>query len=79
MLLRIDIGAFREREIPEKALACAEQILAYFAGEKKDMILRFVYDTEGRGLAKEPTYIQLVKRHMEQLGPLIYRQAEHAM
>ena len=79
VLLRIDIGAFREREIPEKALACAEQILAYFAGEKKDMILRFVYDTEGRGLAKEPTYIQLVKRHMEQLGPLIYRQAEHVL
>lgn len=79
VLLRIDIGAFREREIPEKALACAEQILTFFVKEGKDMILRFVYDTEGRGIAREPAGIRLVKRHMEQLGPLISRQAEHVL
>ncbi len=74
-LLLIDIGAFREQELSEEALSYVESILRFFRENNRRMILRFVYDTEGKGAEREPQLISLVKRHMKQLGRLIQRYA----
>lgn len=76
VLLLIDIGAFQQQELSAEALAYVERILRFFQENNKQMILRFVYDTEGKGTEREPQSISLVKRHMWQLGGIIQQYAE---
>ena len=72
VLLRIDIHAFRScGQIPKAALDRADRILSFFAQHGKGIILRIVYDTDGRGMEHEPSSITLVKAHMMQLGAVI--------
>ncbi len=75
VLILIDIGGFREREITEEACACIEYIFQEVHVSGKKMILRIAYDTEGRGPEREPLTISLVRRHMEQTGDVICRYA----
>ena len=70
-LALIDIGAFRTRAITEEALLRVTRILDYFRRNRKQVILRFVYDTEGKCMMKEPLTLSMVKRHMEQLGGIV--------
>lgn len=71
VLLRIDIHGFRNGEITNEALEKADNIISFFAENKKEIILRIVYDTEGKGITNEPTSINIVKQHMFQLGKII--------
>ena len=78
-LLLIDIGAFKDRKLPESALVYLDKILDFFRKNKKKMILRPVYDTKGHGLVREPGTIKLVKEHMRQLGPVLKVYAEEIL
>lgn len=79
VLLLMDIGAFQEQEISAGALSHVEEILRFFQENNKQMILRFVYDTEGKGAEKEPQSLSLVKRHMKQISELIRKYAEEIL
>lgn len=69
-LVLIDIGHFRACEFSEEAVSHMGQIMEFFRARGKQMILRFAYDIQGAGMAKEPSGIGLVRRQMEQLGGL---------
>ena len=71
VLVRIDIGAFQSCEIPKEALETVSDIFHLFRVSQKQMIVRFTYDSKGRGMEKEPQSIDLIKKHMEQLGEVI--------
>lgn len=71
VLALIDIGAFRSCAIPNEALEDISRVFELFRVNQKQMIVRFAYDSEGRGMEREPQNIALVKRHMEQLGDII--------
>lgn len=72
VLLLIDIHAFRGCEqIPKEALEYFSSILTFFEQHDKGIILRIVYDTNGRGMENEPSSIKIVKSHMKQLGSII--------
>lgn len=75
VLLRLDIGAFRNRSIDAQTLAFVERILRCFAEKRKDIILRILYDTDGRGMAHEPASIDMVCEHMRSLGKAVTKQA----
>lgn len=75
VLLRLDIGAFRNRSIDAQTLAFVERILKCFAEKRKDIILRILYDTDGRGMAHEPASIDMVCEHMRSLGKAVTKQA----
>ena len=75
VLLRLDIGAFRNRSIDAQTLAFVERILKCFAEKRKDIILRILYDTDGRGMAHEPASIDMVCEHMRSLGKAVKKQA----
>ena len=66
-LALIDIGDYRACGIPREALAHIGGILEFFRGKGMQVILRVVYDNEGKGMQKEPLTLSLVKRHMEQI------------
>lgn len=70
-LVRLDIGAFRQREIDAGTLGFVEKIFERFMQAGKDMILRILYDTEGKGMEKEPPFLDMVLTHMRQLGRLV--------
>lgn len=70
-LVLIDIGAFRAEELSETALSHIRQIFDFFHEKGRQMILRFAYDTAGKGPEREPGALSLVRRHMEQAGSVI--------
>ena len=71
VLLLLDIGGYRDRDLDDPALAHIRQLLAFFDGHKKDIILRVAYDREGRGMEHEPSLFSQVLTHIEQLGPAL--------
>lgn len=71
VLALIDISAFRSCVIPEEALEVISGIFGLFHRNQKQMIVRFTYDSEGKGMEREPHCIDLIKKHMEQLGGII--------
>lgn len=71
VLLLIDISDFRENVISTEALMSVRQIFQFFAEHQKDMIVRFVYDTEGRGMEKEPESGALILEHIRALGNIV--------
>lgn len=75
VLLLMDLGKFRDCRLSEAALCRTEEILDFFQEQGKDLILRFTYDTQGKGLEKEPCSLSLIKGHMKQLGSVITRYA----
>lgn len=70
-LIQFHIGFFRDKELTAGVLRHMERILECFRASGKQIILRTVYDLEGKALLREPASETLVHRHMEQLGPLI--------
>lgn len=70
-LVVIDIGDFRGCPLPREALAHIRDILAFFVGKGKQVILRIVYDREGKGRDREPEEIDQVMEHMEQVGSIL--------
>lgn len=74
-LVLIDIGAFRTKPLSERALSHIEQIMEMFHAYGKQMILRFVYDTAGKGMEREPEELSLIKGHMAQTGAILRRHA----
>ena len=71
MRVRFDIGAFRGMSLSEEALEYADEILKCFHSRGKEIILRVLYDTQGKGMEREPTLFSIVLTHMRQLGAVV--------
>lgn len=78
-LVLIDIGAFRERPLEEESLALMDRILECFAADGRDIILRIVYDTQGKGMEHEPSLFSQVQQHIGQIAPLLTRHSSHIL
>lgn len=75
-LVMINIGAFREQDLSEECLDRIQRILKFFSNYHYDIILRVVYDHEGKALEKEPFFFSQVLGHLRQLGELLHRFAD---
>ena len=67
----VEFGAYREKALDQVALDTVVRILDFFRQHKKDLILRFTYDCEGKGLLHEPAVFSLVEEHIRQLTPIV--------
>lgn len=70
-LVEISLEAYRSCSLDEDGLMQIEEILQFFADHSRDVILRMVYDMEGKGMEKEPTSITTIIRHMEDVGTIV--------
>lgn len=70
-MIVIDIGSSRERDLNETETGRIRSILKFFADNRYDVILRVVYDHEGKAMEREPFAFAQVLRHVEQLGGII--------
>ena len=68
--MRLDIADFRERELDDKALSFGAAVFAVMKEHQKDVILRVCYDTEGKGMEREPASFSLVLTHIRQMAQL---------
>lgn len=79
VLLRLDICAFRSCSIDDGTLAFIKRIFARFAEAGKDIILRILYDIDGKGMAHEPASFELVCDHMRSIGAVAAEHASHIL
>ena len=70
-LVLIDIHAYRSKLLDEDALGNIRNILSFFMQDRKDVILRPVYDREGNGRSCEPDTFELVLEHIRQIGEIL--------
>ena len=75
VLALVDTNELKETSISEEALVNLQKMFDFFRQYNKEIILRFVYDTDGNGLMNEPQSISIIKNHMEKLGPVIRKNA----
>lgn len=76
-LVEVGLANYRDAaEIPADGLDNIEWLLKAWAGSGRKMILRFVYDMDGDGLANEPEDIGTILRHMDQIGPYLREYAD---
>lgn len=60
-LVRVCIGNYAARSFDTPALTVFEEILSFFARHDKDMILRIIYDDEGKGMEHEPAGLSQIQ------------------
>lgn len=70
VFVQVNIAVCKERDISESELYNFREILEYFKSRGKDILLRIVYDREGKGLEHEPISVKRICAHMNALGPI---------
>ncbi|MCR5639955.1 MAG: DUF4832 domain-containing protein [Lachnospiraceae bacterium] len=71
VLLQVNLKAYASGDISAAALGQLDDILRLWEEEGYHLILRFVYDWEGRGLATEPGERSIIERHMQQVAGVV--------
>lgn len=71
VLVLIDIGSCRDRDLDTQALGRIHRILNFFAERRYDCIVRAVYDHEGKAAEREPFFFSQVLRHLQQIMDVV--------
>lgn len=77
--VQINLRAFRDCPLTDTALSQLDAILAAWCDTEYSLLLRFLYDWDGRGLTSEPQDISIILQHMEQVAPVYNRYAPHIL
>lgn len=67
MFIQINLQSYGEGDISQKGLDNIEKLFDTLETYEKQLIIRFVYDREGRVMEHEPGSLEVILRHMEQL------------
>ena len=70
-LLEFNLSSYRDRGLDTAAEENIKRVLQNFKKAKMKVILRFLYDWDGRGLESEPNSLSLIKKHMKQVSQSI--------
>lgn len=71
VMLLVDIGQYSHRSITETALDNISSAFEFFVENKKELIIRFTYDTAGEASLNEPSDIKRILEHMGQVAPIV--------
>lgn len=71
LLLEVDLRNFRSEPLSENALDELNSILSAYRLKGKQIILRFIYDTEGNSAVYEPEDISVIINHMTQTAEVV--------
>ncbi len=75
MFIQVNLQSYVNGEITEEGLKQIGELFDVLATYKKQLIVRFVYDREGKIEEHEPESLDVIVRHMEQLESIL---EEHA-
>ncbi len=77
--LFFNIGAYRNVPLDDKALKNIDTVMTFFEEKGYDLIIRFAYDSEGKGTESEPHSMSWIARHMADVGPIVKAHAPHIL
>lgn len=78
-MVELCIENYPDRELDQEALDNVRHILEFFSSYDKELILRPTYDLAGDILRKEPQKVEIICRHLEQLGSLFREFGDHIL
>ena len=70
-LIQICLQDYREGAITEAGLSNIRSLFETLKSVDKQLIVRFVYDREGKGMEYEPESLDIILGHMRQLEPVL--------
>ena len=70
-LILINLKSYRTGDISRAGLQQIEQLFDALGNWDKKLIVRFLYDWDGENKITEPDSIDVILRHMEQVGPIL--------
>jgi len=65
-LLEFNLSSYRDRDLDATAKDNIRNVLSRFQKTGAKVILRFLYDWDGKGMENEPESLSVIKRHMKQ-------------
>ena len=71
MMTQINLKAYRDGKISKKGLANIKSLLDILETVDKQLIVRFVYDNEGKNEQYEPDSLDIILKHMVQLEDIL--------
>lgn len=71
MFIQVNLQSYVNGEITEAGLAQIRELFEVLAGYNKQLIVRFVYDREGKIKEHEPESLDVILRHMEQMEGIL--------
>lgn len=77
VLLEINLRNYPNSEISPLGLSQLDSLLLAWKDAGRQMILRFLYDWNGKARETEPKDISIIKRHMEQTGEIVNKYAKN--
>ncbi len=70
-MMQINLQYYNDKAITKEGLANLEELFKAMKKTNKQFIIRFLYDWNGENLQYEPENIEIILKHMEQIGPLL--------
>lgn len=70
-LIEINLKNFNNSDLSDNALRQIDRILTMWNDGRHHLILRFMYDWDGKAVETEPSDISIVKKHMEQTAEIV--------
>lgn len=70
-MIEVNLRNYRDRAISEQGLRALEELFDVLEAEKKQLIVRFLYDWDGENEKYEPDSIDIILEHMRQTGPVL--------
>lgn len=77
VLLEFNLRGYTASDISSAGLSQLEDVLLAWESAGRQMILRFLYDWDGRAREVEPKDISIIKRHMDQTAEIINKHTDH--
>lgn len=76
VLLEINLRDYASSDISATGLSQLENVLLAWKDSGKQLILRFLYDWNGKAKETEPQNISIIKRHMAQTAKIVNQHAD---
>lgn len=76
MFVQVNLQEYRQGAITGQGLDQIETLFSVLETYNKQLIVRFVYDREGKIKRYEPKSLETILEHMEQLGPVLRKHSK---
>lgn len=76
MLIQINLKNYADSDLSDNALQQLDNILSELSNAKRQIVLRFLYDWDGKALETEPDTIDRIIRHMDQVAAVVNQYEE---
>lgn len=79
MMVEINLKNYADSDLSTTALLQLDRILFEISLSKKQVILRFLYDWDGKALETEPKELSRIVRHMDQVASIVNQYADSVL